>query len=169
MEGERSDDGLACCVPPEAVEAEVRVEHARHAPLEPLQVCECVLPDRDHEGDGKVGPGHGACELAREPVPAVLVRVVDEVLLELIENDDQVVSGSLGARCDRGGEVLVDEIAVEAARPAQRRRQRRGRVTAPVGEDDGDQVADRPQPGHRARVQEGALSDAALPEEEGQS
>ena len=65
--------------------------------------------------------------------------------------------------------VLVDEIAVEAARPAQRRRQRRGRVTAPVGEDDGDQVADRPQAGRRARVQEGALSDAALPEEEGQS
>jgi hypothetical protein len=72
----------------------------------------------------------------------------------------------VGARRDRGGKPRIGRARIEAASLPQRRRKRRGAVASPIGEQDQDQIVRPAQARCDAGVQERALADAALAEEE---
>ena len=95
--------------------------------------------------------------------------MVDEVLLELVEHDDHVAAVRPRARGDRRRQVGRRRRGAESGLLPQRRRERRGGVAAPVGVKDEDEVVERAQARGDARVEQRALADAALAEEEGQA
>jgi hypothetical protein len=69
-----------------------------------------------------------------------------------------------GTRCNRGDEI--DRPRIEAAGFPQRRRERRSGIASPVGEQDEQEIVCATQTWCDAGVQERALADAALAEEE---
>ncbi len=77
-------------------------------PLEAVELCERVLPDGQQEVHSQVGLVHDRGELAREGALAVVVRVVEEVVLELVEDDEQraYLLGPGGERLDDGAAGL---------------------------------------------------------------
>ena len=69
------------------LDAEIVVEQLRNLPLEAVEHREPVLADRDHEVRRRVGSIDGKRELLVERPFASFGRVIEEVLLELVEDD----------------------------------------------------------------------------------
>ena len=82
-------DRLARRLAVEVVDADVVVEQRRDAVLEAVELRPGVLAQREHEVHAQVGLVDEPRELDREGAVAVLARVVEEVLLELVEHDEQ--------------------------------------------------------------------------------
>ena len=71
------------------VDADVVLEERRDAVLETVELRPGVLAQREDEVHAQAGLVDEARELDREGALAVLGRVVEEVLLELVEHDEQ--------------------------------------------------------------------------------
>jgi hypothetical protein len=182
---DRALDRVVSGRPAQMFDADVVREQARDAPLEAIELRQSVLTDREQEVHSEVGLVHDSRELACEGALTGLVRVVEEVVLELIEDDEQRAH-----RLGPGAKRLRDRVAGPPRRrlvPAGRLRdgdpnrlhERRQWIVAPGGED-----ADRegraiesprrflahvpPKIMDDACPQERRLSDSALPVEERQ-
>jgi hypothetical protein len=94
--------------PVQVAQAEVVLEQARHAPLEAIETGERVLAQRDQEVHAQVGLRDGARQLVVEASVALVARVVEEVLLELVEDHEQLPAHGLGV----GGEPVGERAAV---------------------------------------------------------
>ena len=127
--------------PAQMLDADVVREQARDAPLEAIQLRQGVLTDREQEVHSEVGLVHDSRELTREGALTGLVRVVEEVVLELIEDDEQRAH-----RLGPGAKRLYDRVAGPPRRelvPAEclrrgdpdRLHERRQWIVAPGGED----------------------------------
>ena len=71
------------------LDADVVREQRGDASLEAVELRPGVLADREHEVHAQVGLVDEPRELDREGALAVLVRVVEEVVLELVEHDEE--------------------------------------------------------------------------------
>ena len=174
---DRSPSGRAV----EVVDAQVVAEQARDRRLELVKPGERVLAQRDQDVNVQADGVDDLRERRREAVGAVLVRVIEEVLLELVEDEQR------GAHVHRPLAHGGDQRLLAAPRrqlgsgrrldrPAQRLGQLQHRVRAPLPDDRDRErrpvVQPRPrplsQPRHDAGEQQRALADAACPVEEGQ-
>ena len=82
-------DRLARSRPTQVLDAHVVREQARDLPLEAVELCERVFPDRQQEVNPEVRLVDDRRERLGEGALALLVRVVEEVVLELVEDDEQ--------------------------------------------------------------------------------
>ena len=71
------------------LDAQVVVEQARHSTLEAVELREAVLAQRQDEVHAQRRVVDDIDELAREGAGPVVGRVIEEVLLELVEDDEQ--------------------------------------------------------------------------------
>ena len=195
---ERLHDRIPCRGPIEVADPVVIGQEVDPA-LEPIELGQAVLADRDHEVRAQVAPRHRLRELAGERPLAVTPRVIQEVLLELVENEQQVGPETLRPALDQlvemaglrrrfGCPLPVDE----ASRRLDRDGESDQRVVAPGRVFDHDEGRSlelgvrigRPLrveparlrgPGlaaelmHDAGPQDGRLADAALAVDEGQA
>ena len=157
---DRSDDRLARRVPVEMVEPEVVAEHVGNAGLEPVELRERVLADREQEARPQARPGDGLGEVLEEAVRLVTGAVVEEVLLEPVEDDEDLGVRERGAALERLRERVRGLLA---RRVRELRSQGRRRVVLPVVEDDHLQpLGQRAQVADDAGAQHGALPNAGL-------
>src|SRR5581483_10032641 len=99
---DRPYDRLACGLAAEELEVEVVPVDVRHPALE--EVAEPgvgVLADRDQEVRLQVAAVDAGGELLGERALALVRRVVEEVLLELVEDQEQGRLAGRGRRLDR--------------------------------------------------------------------
>jgi hypothetical protein len=165
-------------------DAHVVLEQVGDAALEAVELGQRVLADGDQEADRQVGAVDRLRELHREAALALVVRVVEEVLLELVEDDQQVQvpAGGPGRQprrqatgrrqllggllAERPRDFLAD--AVEQPRdgvarpPVHVRHQQPRRLLGALGPLLPAEVVDHPRP------QDRALADPALPVDEGE-
>ncbi len=97
------------------LDADVVGEQARNRTLEAVELREGVLPDRQQDVHAQVGVVDDRRELAREGARAVLVRVVEEVVLELVQDDEQRAD-MLCPRAERLGDRVARTPATQLAR-----------------------------------------------------
>ena len=71
------------------LDAHVVRKEARDLPFEAVELRQRVLADRDEEVHPEIRVVHDLGELAGEGALPVLGRVVEEVVLELVEDDEQ--------------------------------------------------------------------------------
>ena len=86
---ERAEDRALAGTTVEAIEAEVVAEDVRDQRLEPIELGERVLADRDEHVD----PQRRRHELGQLPLEGAGLRVVEEVLLRLIEDEVDIAIG----------------------------------------------------------------------------
>ena len=125
----------------EVLEAQVVVEQVRDPALEPVEARDRVLADRDQDTERQVAAGEHAWQRGGEVVGVVARRVVDEVLLELVEDQEHPAAAARGAALDRRLERRAGRMAVAVALDplagvVERRDERRLDLVAPGREDD---------------------------------
>jgi hypothetical protein len=112
-------------------------KQARDVPLEAVELRQRVLPDREQEVHAQVRVVHDCRELAGEGALVLLGRVVEEVVLELVEDDEQGAH-RLGPGAQRVRRRLAREPRTNPVgagrffgRGLNRLHQRRQRIVAP--------------------------------------
>ena len=116
----------------EPVEAKVVVEDPGNRALEPVELREGVVPQREEHVGSRRAPDHRG-KLVLE---GIALGVVEEVLLGLVEQKVDIASGLAGALND-GAERAV-RLDARGSRNGVGDRLRRG--LRPVGEDDDDRL-----------------------------
>ncbi len=150
---ERRFDRLARGLAVEVVDPQQVVEQTRDLAFEAVEERERVLPDREENVRGGVATAERARELALERPAGTLARVVEEVLLELVEHEQQRAARALGKTGEAIDERALGRIGGEF-RLDGRDRLAHGLAEggdgvggAPRGEGDGDELG-----GSRGRV-----------------
>ena len=94
--GDGAFDGGATGGAAQVLDSKVVVEQARDPALEPVQLGKRILANADEEARPQVPAGNRARELVSKRSPAIFLRVIEKVVLELIEDDDQVGLHTVG-------------------------------------------------------------------------
>ncbi len=178
-----TSDRLFRRVPVEVLEAQVSPEQSRDLTFEAIELRERVFSDRDQKPGAQTSAVENKRQLVGECPFTVLERVVEEVLLELVEDDEDVgvglrrpalqrhVQSTRRLPCGlaehgRDGTTNLFEESWEG-------------IVAPGGEVDGYELRRTDlvhvlanlllESVHHASPQEGALPHAAVPVQKGQS
>ena len=87
---QRTLDRIHCGVAIEVIDPQVVVKQARDATLEPVQLRQRIVADRDQEIRPQVARGDGLGELGRERSAGRVGWMVEKVLFELVQDNQEI-------------------------------------------------------------------------------